>query len=693
MVAVPAGAQSGRAPGASDAPPHVQAIASWIALDAAPGHEQRATGAIMAAMPGWHRDALGNLVLHRGAGRPRRVVACGIDQPSYVVSAISNDGYLRLHSAVRARRDPLWDQFHEGQRIRIRTRAGEVPGVVGVPSVHLTRGRGADTARASAEEFWVDVGARSAEDVAELGIALLDPVSRDWPVWVFDTLAAGPAASARTGCAAVAAAARATPAHGETIFVISAQSSFAWAGLGAAVAPLGTIDTLVIAAPLPVRRGRGGAQADAVARPPFASNPSVHIGATVVLRAPASFAGTLVESVGEQSAADYFQAVAQAAGIDVRQHPVAPLAIATAASRSSHGTSAKAPSPAYAADDSLAGVAALLSTLTNTYAVSGHEAPMRAAVLRALPPWARARARIDAAGNIVLALGPDRDTSVFVAHLDEVGWEVTGIEHDGTVRLRTRGGFFHSLWEGQTALLHFDRDSLSTNPSPLPGVFVPRDRPATKQPATLTAWFGLDSAALVARGVRVGQQVTSYKTATRLGAVRFTNRSIDDRAGCTSLILAVRAIDPTTLRHKVIFLWSVSEETGLEGASAFAAQHARATHRVYAIDTFVSSDSPLDSHHFADTPIGAGVVARALDNSSVTPPAEVDHVVATAKAASVPLQIGTTNGGNDGSAFVHYGTIDVPIGWPLRYSHSPVELIDLRDVRSLARLVAALATN
>jgi putative aminopeptidase FrvX len=35
--------------------------------------------------------------------------------------------------------------------------------------------------------------------------------------------------------------------------------------------------------------------------------------------------------------------------------------------------------------------------------------------------------------------------------------------------------------------------------------------------------------------------------------------------------------------------------------------------------------------------------------------------------------------------------VNVPIGWPLRYSHSPAEVIDLRDVRSLARLVAALA--
>jgi putative aminopeptidase FrvX len=53
--------------------------------------------------------------------------------------------------------------------------------------------------------------------------------------------------------------------------------------------------------------------------------------------------------------------------------------------------------------------------------------------------------------------------------------------------------------------------------------------------------------------------------------------------------------------------------------------------------------------------------------------------------------VGTTNGGNDGSAFSDWGVPDVPIGWPLRYSHSPVELVDLRDVAGLADLVRALA--
>jgi putative aminopeptidase FrvX len=86
-------------------------------------------------------------------------------------------------------------------------------------------------------------------------------------------------------------------------------------------------------------------------------------------------------------------------------------------------------------------------------------------------------------------------------------------------------------------------------------------------------------------------------------------------------------------------------------------------------------------------------VARALDNSAVTPPAYLDSLVALARARKLPLQVGTTNGGNDGSAFSDWGVPDVPLGWPLRYSHSPAEVVDLRDVAGLADLVVAAASG
>ena len=181
------------------------------------------------------------------------------------------------------------------------------------------------------------------------------------------------------------------------------------------------------------------------------------------------------------------------------------------------------------------------------------------------------------------------------------------------------------------------------------------------------------------------------KEATRLGPTRFTARALDDRAGSTALVLAAKRIDPSTLKRKVILAWSVREETGLEGAIAMGKRYGPSVKRVFSIDTFVSSDSPLETTRFAHAPLGQGAVIRGLDNSSIAPPAELDRVLNIARAQNIPLQVGATNGGTDGSDFVRYGVLHVGLSWPGRYSHSPVEVLDLRDLSGLVKLIGAVA--
>jgi putative aminopeptidase FrvX len=192
--------------------------------------------------------------------------------------------------------------------------------------------------------------------------------------------------------------------------------------------------------------------------------------------------------------------------------------------------------------------------------------------------------------------------------------------------------------------------------------------------------------------VRPGLGVTAYKRGLRLGATRFTARALDDRAGTTALILALRRIDPARLPHKVIFAWSVAEEGGLVGARAMADRFGPTLRRVHAVDTFVSSDTPLESPHFAYAPLGAGPVMRGLDDGMISPRAERGRILAIARDAGVPIQVGTTHGSTDGTVFVRWGAPNVGLSWPGRYSHSPAELLDLRDLDALAKLVAAVAT-
>jgi putative aminopeptidase FrvX len=329
----------------------------------------------------------------------------------------------------------------------------------------------------------------------------------------------------------------------------------------------------------------------------------------------------------------------------------------------------------------------VLAPLVESYGVSGMEAPVRETVQRLLPRWARTET--DTAGNLWLTLGQGEPTVVFVAHLDEIGFTVTGIREDGTLDAVAAGGLFPWLWEGRPALIH-------TSGRSIPAVFAPPDSAAPPPAADADPVVRVDPgtgsrAATEALGIRPGHTVTSPKRYVRLLGSRATGRSFDDRVGSAALVLAARRLDPARLGHTVIFVWSVREEIGLEGAQAVAAALGLRPARVHAIDTFVSADSPLERRNFAVAPLGRGPVARALDNSAVTPPAYLDSLVALARHRRLPLQVGTTNGGNDGSAFSEWGVPDVPIGWPLRYSHSPVEVIDLRDVAGLAEVVRASA--
>ena len=70
-----------------------------------------------------------------------------------------------------------------------------------------------------------------------------------------------------------------------------------------------------------------------------------------------------------------------------------------------------------------------------------------------------------------------------------------------------------------------------------------------------------------------------------------------------------------------------------------------------------------------------------------------DRVVKLAQANKIPVQYGVTGGGNDGAVFTRFGSVDVAMGWPLRYSHSPGEVIDTRDLYALGGVVAVIAKS
>ncbi len=673
-------------------------------------------------------DNLGNLYVTLGSGAPHRLIVTPMDEPGYIVSAITPDGFLRVQRLPQQAPNAVFDLLHAAQPVWVMTRSGKkVSGVLAGLSIHLQPARQNPPKMAHPDEIYVDIGASNSGDVRAAGIDLLDPITlnRELHALGGDGLA-GPALGDRFGCAVVLEALRRWDASKIKGTLTVAFATQQWTGgrgldrllnelhpdevlfvgrIGASRQPaagaksvepkpgsgvlLGVDDPsaplagfpaelkdlaqrngipLTAAAAAPVRHGRGANNESLPER-------MAHVG--VATAWPVTPAESLAPSDLE-SLASLLEAYASGG-------------VSKSAATTSFGKSARRTSRS------------TIGSLVETYGASGHEDAVRQKIRSLLPKWAKTET--DSAGNLVLQFGtasanPKAPKIAFVAHMDEIGYQVRWIEPDGRLLVDVLGGGFSEYFLGHPVIVHTAKHRLGgvlelPTGWDQPGFEWPRGPRAADEPAHV--YVGTHSAEETLKlGVQTGDWITVPKEYRPLLGTRANGRSFDDRVGCAALIEAVKMLGPALPGRDVTFIWSTEEEVGLHGAAAAAegmAKDDRAPDFVFAVDTFVSSDSPLESKRFADAEVGKGFVVRAVDNSNISPRKFVDRVVRLARLNKIPVQYGVTGGGNDGSAFLRYGSIDIPLGWPLRYSHSPGEVIDTRDLDALAKIVAVLARS
>jgi putative aminopeptidase FrvX len=179
------------------------------AMTAVTGYEQDMVDSLLTLLPGAARDRAGNAVVSLGGGERRRLVACPVSEPGFVVGQVREDGWLTLRRAA-GRASPVGERQLEGQRVTVYGRRGAVPGVIAVRSIHLTRGRGSGgDAAFTVDSAYLDIGAASRAQVAATGVAVLSPVTLAKRPQRYGTdLLAAPVAARRTACAALVLAAR-----------------------------------------------------------------------------------------------------------------------------------------------------------------------------------------------------------------------------------------------------------------------------------------------------------------------------------------------------------------------------------------------------------------------------------------------------------------------------------------------------
>ncbi len=714
-------------------------LRQFVETPAIPGYESALAAEIRDRVKSFspQTDNLDDVIVTIGSGSPKRLIVAPMDEPGYVVGNITDDGYIQLQRLPQFGDLPLFNELYSAQPVEIQSASGKwIPGVVAGLSIHLLPGRLYPPDPSDIENMYVDVGAASAAEVKHLGADLLSPVVMDRTLFSLGkNFYAAPAVGDRFGDVALVDLLRhidPSKVSGTLVVAFAAQQ---WAGARGLERLLDeeNPDELIYVGRL-------------IAAPPNPAEPTLHRGPRLPMGS-----GVLV---GSEDGSGNFSGFAQdlKSLADSNQIPFAMdfsgpmmppsyLAPPKTPDKTVHLAIATAwpdtPAEIISAKDlanlsdllqiyaqgSLAQVRPfitlpeivdhplanlgtpptneqILRSLVETYAVSEHEARMRDAVKSLLPKWAHPET--DDAGNLILQIGSTPASShvpsiMFVAHLDEIGYVVQEILPDGKLAV-SGGGGQADYFIGHAALVH------TANGRDIPAVMeLPEgwDEPGFKWPRGRGLMSRVDVGArspdeVAQMGIAVGDYITIPKKYRHLAGTRANARSFDDRVGDTALVSAVWALGPNLKDRNVTFVWSTGEELGLVGAGKLAARlgaEGKAPDYVFAIDTFVSSDSPLESKRFGDTQIGDGFVVRAVDNSNIIPRKLVEKVVSIARANHIPVQYGITGGGNDGSAFLRYGSIDVALGWPLRYSHSPGEVIDLRDLDALSHIVVALSRN
>jgi len=167
--------------GQSDAPALNRLVETLFPIPSPTGYEHILVGEIKNLLPEktvCSLDNLGSLYLAPVEGNPRMAVLTGMDEIGYVVSGITEDGYLTLDRGVRPPHS-LYDTYQVGHPVRIWTRKGRISGVWALPSSHtLSRARRTTLMQElSLEHAYIDIGAADREAVEMRGIAYLDPVT------------------------------------------------------------------------------------------------------------------------------------------------------------------------------------------------------------------------------------------------------------------------------------------------------------------------------------------------------------------------------------------------------------------------------------------------------------------------------------------------------------------------------------
>ena len=331
-------------------------------------------------------------------------------------------------------------------------------------------------------------------------------------------------------------------------------------------------------------------------------------------------------------------------------------------------------------------IAPLLKKLSEARGVSGYEAEVRGIIAEEFGRYAD-EVQTDKLGSVIaLKKGEGeepRHRIMLAGHMDEIGLIVTKLEQ-GFLHFTSVGGFDERTLLGQEVTVHGRKELPGIIGSRPPHVLPEEEREKTIAMDKLFIDVGMREEELE-RLVRVGDLVTLRREFTQLQGDLVTGKAFDDRAAVASILVCLEGL--ASIRHvwDVYAVATVQEEVGLRGAITSA--YGLAPDVGIAIDvTFGNQPGVSEAESVS---IGKG---PAIGFGPNIHPKLHQTLAEVAKELEIPYQVEPIPGGSGTDAWAIQVTREgIPtalLSIPLRYMHTSVETLSLKDVERTGRLMA-----
>lgn len=345
--------------------------------------------------------------------------------------------------------------------------------------------------------------------------------------------------------------------------------------------------------------------------------------------------------------------------------------------------------------DDLKEIELLLEKFSNTNGISGYEREVKTVLEKEMKPYVD-EMYTDNLGNLISIKNGDGPTVMIAAHMDEIGFMVKYIDDNGFIYFSKSGGWFSQTLLNQRVIVHSindKKDIFGVIGSKAPHVMKAEEMKKVIEIDEMYIDIGaLNKKDVEKAGIEIGDTITIDRKYQKLLNNFVSGKAFDNRAGVVSMLETAKILSKEIVKAKIVYVGTVQEEIGLKGARTAA--HKINPDVALAIDTTIPGDHPGIEKRSSTLALGKGAVITVSDAEGagiVVDENTLNWLKETAKSKKIAYQLSVSEGGMTDAAIINLTRDGIPAGGisiATRYLHSPVEVINLEDIKSCAQLTA-----